>query len=145
MPGAIKAGTVVRQPVSGLDLFNTILDYLGAKQPARDGDSLRPTIEGRGLAGPEYRVAEWGTRNAPNYMVRTADWKLMIADSAESRAVDALYDMKNDPLEMRNLLGDPVDRAKYAGRAEEMKQRLIAWLERVHSPAIGKVKARKSG
>ena len=145
MPGAIKAGTVVRQPVSGLDLFNTILDYLGAKQPARDGDSLRPAIEGRGLAGPDYRVAEWGTRNTPNYMVRTEEWKLMIADSPESRAVDALYDMKNDPLEMRNLLGDPVDRAKYAGRAEEMKLRLIAWLERVHSPALEKVKARKIG
>jgi arylsulfatase A-like enzyme len=76
-------------------------------------------------------------------MVRTAEWKLMMADSAESKAVDALFDMKNDPYEMRNLLGDPADRAKYAGRADEMKQRLIGWLERVHSLAVAGVKGRK--
>ena len=67
----------------------------------------------------------------------------MIADSPESRAVDALFDMRTDPYEMRNLLGDPGDRASYKGRADEMKQRLIAWLERVHSPALADVKARK--
>jgi arylsulfatase A-like enzyme len=65
MPGAIKPGAVVKDPVSGLDLFATILDYLGVQAPARDGDSLRPLIEGRGKAGPDYRVAEWGTRNVP--------------------------------------------------------------------------------
>jgi arylsulfatase A-like enzyme len=35
MPGAIKAGSVVRAPVSGMDLFATVLEYLGAKPPAR--------------------------------------------------------------------------------------------------------------
>src|SRR5262249_4557175 len=143
MPAMIKHGTVVRQPVSGLDMFDTILDYLGVRQPLRDGDSLRVAIEGRGNAGPDYRVAEWGTRNTPSYLVRTADWKLMISDSPQSRAVDALYDMKNDPYEMRNLLGDPADRAKYAPRADEMKQRLLAWLDRVHSPNLASVKARQ--
>jgi len=143
LPGAIKPGTVVQQPVSGMDVFPAILDYLGAKQPPRDGDSLRPAIEGRGLAGADFRVAEWGTRNAPNFMVRTAEWKLMIADSPASRAIDALFDMKSDPLEMRNLLGDPADKAKYRPKAEEMKQRLLSWLERVKSPAIEQVRARK--
>jgi hypothetical protein len=79
---------------------------------------LRPAPEGRGIAGPDYRVAEWGTRNAPNYLVGTADWKLMSAGSPESRTVDALNDMRNDPLGIHNLLGDPADKAKFAGRAE---------------------------
>ena len=143
MPGVIKPGTVVKHPVSGLDLFSTILDYLGVPAPARDGDSLRPLIAGRGKAGADYRVAEWGTRNAPNYMVRTADWKLMMADAPESKGVDALFDLRNDPYETRNLLGDPADRARYTGRAKEMKDRLLAWLERVHSPALEGVRARK--
>jgi arylsulfatase A-like enzyme len=142
LPGAIKAGTVVQAPVSGMDLFATVLEYLGVEPPARDGDSLRPLVEGRQHAGPDYRVAEWSTRNVPNYMVRTAGWKLMIADSPDSRGVDALFDMKNDPHEMHNLLGDPADKAKYAGRAGEMKQRLLAWLDRVHSPQRDAVKAR---
>ena len=143
MPGVIKPGTVVREPVSGLDLFATILDYLGVEAPARDGDSLRPYVEHRGKAGPDYRVAEWNTRNVPNYMVRTAEWKLMIANSPDSKSVDALYDLRNDPYEMRNLLGDPTDRSRYAAKAGEMKDRLLDWLARVHSPAIEGVKARK--
>jgi hypothetical protein len=56
--------------------------------------------------------------------------------------VDALYDLRNDPYEMRNLLGDPADRSRSAGRAREMKDRLVEWLGRVHSPAIAGVKAR---
>lgn len=143
MPGAIRPGTVVKDPVSGLDLFATMLDYLGVQAPVRDGDSLRPLIQGRGKAGPDYRVAEWGTRHVPNYMVRTAEWKLMMADSPESKGVDALFDLRNDPYEMRNLLGDPADRSRYAGRAREMKDRLVEWLGRVQSPAIEGVKARK--
>jgi len=148
MPGVITPGSVVNQPVCGRDLFATILDYLGTKAPERDGYSLRPLIEGSGPAGPDYRVSEWATDPAkhpsvPNYTLRTADWKLIMANSPDSRATDALFDMKNDPYEMRNLLGEPSDRTKYAGRADEMKQRLIAWLERVHSPATAGVKARK--
>ena len=141
LPSAMKAGTVVSDPVSGLDLFATILDYLNVPAPARDGDSLRTLVQGK--SATDYRVSEWGVRNQPSFMVRTRDWKLMMADAPQSRAVDALYDLKNDPYEMRNLLGDPADRAKSAARAEEMKERLIAWLGRVHSPALENVKARK--
>jgi arylsulfatase A-like enzyme len=148
MPGVIAPSTVVNQPVCGRNLFATILDYLGVKSPGSDGDSLRPLIEGGASAGPDYRVSEWATdparrSNVPNFMVRTPDWKLMMADSPKSHAVDALYNMKNDPYEMHNLLGPPSGRAKYAGQADEMKQRLIAWLEHVHSPFITSVKARK--
>ncbi len=143
LPGVIQPGTVVQPPVSGLDLFATVLDYLGVPAPARDGDSLRPLIEGRGHAGPDYRVAEWATRNVPNYMVRTVDWKLMMPDSPQSKGIDALYDLRNDPYEMRNLLGDPADRPRYAAQAREMKDRLVEWLARVHSPALEGVKSRK--
>lgn len=108
---------------------------------------MRPLIERRSgsAAGPNYRVAEWAQRNVPNYMVRTNEWKLMTADSPDSHAVDALFDMKNDPDDMHNLLGDPADRTKYAGRADEMKQRLPAWLERLGSPQVAGVQARKLG
>ena len=141
MPGRMKAGTVVRDVVSGMDLFATILNYMGADAPARDGDSLRPLVDGK--SGTDYRVAEWGVRGQPSFMVRTRDWKLLMADKPDSNAHDALFDLKNDPYEMRNLLGDPADRQAVAARAEEMKERLVAWLGRVHSPALDGVKARK--
>jgi arylsulfatase A-like enzyme len=120
-PAAIQPGTVIGDPVSGMDMFSTVLDYAAVPAARRDGDSLRPLIEGRGGAGPDYRVSEWGTRNVPSYMMRTRDWKLMFAASPDSRACDALYDLKNDPHDMRNLLGEPADRAKYTGRATEMR------------------------
>lgn len=147
MPGAIAPGSVVNQPVCGRDLFATILDYMGIKPPERDGYSLGPAIKGA-PSGPDYRVSEWatdpaGSSNVPNYMVKTADWKLMIANSPDSQAMDALFDLKDDPYEMYNLLGEAGDRRKYAGRADEMKQRLIAWLDRVHAPVTDRVKARK--
>ena len=67
----------------------------------------------------------------------------MMAKSPVSHTLDALFDLKNDPDEMRNLLGDPNDRVKYAGRGDEMKQRLLAWLEHVHAPIKDCVRERK--
>jgi arylsulfatase A-like enzyme len=142
LPGIIQPGTVSANPVSNMDLFSTILDYLGVATPARDGYGLRPLIEGR--AGyPDFCVAEWPNRAVPNFMVRTADWKLLIANAPDSKAIDALYDLKNDPFEMRNLLADPVDRSRHAARTGEMKDRLLSWLDHVHSPLLDAVKARR--
>ncbi len=142
LPGVIKPGTVVTHPVSTMDLFPTILDYLGQQAPPRDGRDLRPLIEGRKSDYPDFCVSEWAANNTPNYMVRTEDWKLMMANRPESTATDALYNLKEDPYEMRNLLGPPADRAHNRKRAEEMKERLVSWLERVHSPHLEGVKQR---
>jgi choline-sulfatase len=143
MPRTIKPGTVAHDVVSGMDLFSTILESLGTPAPPRDGDSLRPLLTGTGKAGPDYRVSEWGVRNQPSFMVRTREWKLLMADSPESRGHDALFDLRNDPYEMRNLLGDPTDRQVVNARAAEMKERLLAWLGKVHSPVLDAVKQRR--
>ena len=47
VPGTIPAHTVVDAPVSHLDLFPTILDYLGRPGHAAEGRNLRPLIERR--------------------------------------------------------------------------------------------------
>ncbi len=133
-PGRIKPGTKIAQTVSAMDLFPTILDYLGSPAPQREGYSLQPLIEGKGASLPDFRVSEWAGENVPNFMVRTANWKLMMAKNPESKAKDALFDLKNDPFEMKNLLGQPADRAKYRKTGDEIKDRLVAWLERAGSP-----------
>jgi arylsulfatase A-like enzyme len=76
-------------------------------------------------------------------MVRTRDWKLIMAKNPASKARDALFHLKEDPHEMTNLLGAPGDRARYRKQAEEMKDRLIAWLARAGSPIEATVKERK--
>ena len=40
------SATVVEAPVSSMDVFPTILDYLGISIPETDGVSLRPLVEG---------------------------------------------------------------------------------------------------
>jgi arylsulfatase A-like enzyme len=142
-PGKIKPGSRIADPVSTMGLFATVLDYLGVAAPQREGYSLRPLVEGRPAAGPEYRVSEWAGENVPNFMVRTRDWKLMMAKNPASKARDALFHLKEDPYEMTNLLGEPGDRAKYRKQADEMKDRLLAWLERAQSSLAGGVKERK--
>jgi arylsulfatase A-like enzyme len=136
VPGRIRAGGVVETPASAMDLFATILDYLGLDAPQREGYSLRG-------ASPDFRVSEWAGENVPNFMVRTRDWKLIMAKNPASKARDALFHMKEDPHEMTNLLGAPGDRARYRTQAEEMKDRLIAWLDRAGSPMKATVQERR--
>mgnify|MGYP000085464558 CR=1 FL=1 len=134
-PGRIRPG-VVDDPVSTMDLFATVLDYLGVGAPQREGYSLRGP-------SPDFRVSEWAGENVPNFMVRTRDWKLIMAKNPESKARDALFHLKDDPYETVNLLGTAGNRAKYRGRADEMKGRLLAWLDRAGSPLKATVKERK--
>ena len=135
----------MKETVSLMDLFPTILEYLGKAGPEREGCSLRPLLEGRKHAMPDFRVSEWAGANVPNFMVRTSEWKLMMAKDPASRATDALFDLKNDPLEMANLLGKEGDRAKYRKRADEMKDRLLQWLSRAGSPLADGVRERALG
>lgn len=69
-------------------------------------------------------------------------WKLMFARTTDGPSLDALYDLKNDPHELTNLLGRNPDREKYRAEAERLKKLLVAWLERVQSPCLEPVKAR---
>lgn len=131
-PGRVEPGTIVEQPVSTMDLFATILDYLGVDAPRRESYSLRGE-------SPDFRVSEWNGANVPNFMVRTRGWKLIMAKDPTSKARDALFNLEDDPYEMTNLLGS--NRAP----AEEMKERLLAWLERAGSPHETGVRERELG
>ena len=142
LPGVIKPGTVVTAPVSQLDYYATILDYLEAKGPESQGWSLRPLIEGKEDGKDRIAVSEWAKGNVPGFMAFDGRWKLMIARSADSPSLDALYDLKNDPLELVNLLGHNPDRAKYRPEAERMRKLLVAWLERVKSACLEQVRQR---
>ena len=142
LPGVIKAGAVVTAPVSHIDCYATILDYLGTTGPQSEGRSLRPLLEGKEDGKDRIAVSEWGKGNVPGYMAFDGRWKLMFGRTADSPALDALYDLKRDPQELTNLIGGNPDREQYRAEAERMKGLLVAWLERVKSPNLEPVKAR---
>jgi arylsulfatase A-like enzyme len=144
-PGRIKRGTVVDAPVSQIDLFATICDYVGAGRHDSDGESLRRYIEGKERGDQAYAVSEWNWRGPvqPNLMVCTKRWKFFCPNSADSKVMNVLYDLKNDPHEMNNLLGRNPDRRRYVGQGEKMKADLVEWLEKVGSPHLDEVKKRR--
>lgn len=142
LPGIIPAGTVVPAPASQLDLFATILDYCGQPGHASEGSSLRPLIEGKESGAGRVAVSEWPTQNVPGFMLSDGRWKLLFGRSADAPSMDALYDLKNDPQELNNLIGRNPDKERYRAEATRLKGLLIEWLIRVKSPHLDSVRNR---
>jgi arylsulfatase A-like enzyme len=141
-PGRIKPGTVVEEPVSSMDVCPTILDYMDKQIPKCDGISLRTFIEGNPV---EHDVVSYSTGgNNPNYMIRSGNLKLMMAQDEDADCVDGLFDLDADPLEMRNLIVMPVSPEKNREQAKMMKARLIQWLEKREPHKVEDLKERIS-
>ena len=143
LPGAIRGGSIVKAPVSHVDLFATILDYLSMPACKSDGRSLRPLIDGKGDGGIAFCVSQWRAGSGPNFMIRTRRWKLIVSYNPKSQTVDALYDLDADPHEMNNLIGKNPDRKKHLPQAEKLKARLTGWLKKTKSPHLKGVLARE--
>lgn len=89
--------------VSHLDLYPTMLDLAGAehlfnlKQP---GKSLLKLLD-EAVPGHDQVIAELATA----MMIRTANWKLVY--DPQAGGVQQLFNLANDPEELRNLAGMP--------------------------------------
>ena len=82
-------------------------------------------------------------RDRPNYMIRNGNLKLMMAESETSKSVDALYDLKADPLEMRNLIISPIAPEKNREQAKMMKARLVRWMKKHEPHKVNDLEQRK--
>lgn len=142
LPGVIPPNTVVKAPAGHIDLFPTILDYLGQPEHESHGRSLRPLIEGRDTGKDRIAVSEWPATALPGFMVTDGRWKLMLASKRGSRALDALYDLQTDSEEMNNLIGHNPEREKYRAEAERLKGLLLDWLKRTNSNKLEDVRKR---
>lgn len=134
-PGRVKSNTVVNGYVSLIDLFATILDYMGAEKHNSDGQSLRGLIEGRDVDHGAYVVTEWLWRgdSEPNFMIVKDGWKMMIPCSKSSTVLNALFNLNQDPYEMNNLIGKNPNRSHYAKKTEELRACLLEWLNKTGS------------
>ncbi len=86
------------------DLFPTFCDLAGLKTPdAVEGKSLLPVIK-----GDKPKVRDWlfGAYKDCQRMVRDDRWKL-IKYNASGVKHTQLFDLKNDPDEVKNLAADP--------------------------------------
>lgn len=137
-PGKIKPSQTISTPVSVLNIFPTILEYAGLHSIPTDGYSLKGVMEG--TASPKYDFAvsewQWKNENVPSIMIRTERWKLMTTHRKGGKNIEVLFDLKNDPAEMNNLLGTNPERFKYKNNAEEVRSKLVAYLKDVNYPLV---------
>ncbi|MHC4545120.1 MAG: sulfatase family protein [Planctomycetota bacterium] len=115
--GKTKPGTSDFLVNNGLDIMPTICDYAGAKVPEKcHGMSLRNIAEGDKL-GKKRKYVACSTRfvqdlrkdgrpiNLEGRMIRTENYKYYIFN--QGKQPEMLIDMKNDPGELQNLVGNP--------------------------------------
>ena len=115
--GTTRTGTSDFLVNNGLDIMPTICDYAGVEVPPKcKGLSLRQIAEG-GKARPKRDYVACSTHfvqdlredgkpiDLQGRMLRTADFKYYLFE--QGKQPEMLIDMKNDPGEMENLVGNP--------------------------------------
>ncbi|MBB6462630.1 sulfatase-like hydrolase/transferase [Flammeovirga kamogawensis] len=113
-----------KHQVSIIDIMPTILDYCGIEIPKQvQGASLKPLVNDKKIVWRKYNVCERTYPHKNDYVCR------MITDSHYkyvfySNGPDALYDLKKDPKELKNV----IDNKKYKGKVEELKTALTEWM-----------------
>jgi arylsulfatase A-like enzyme len=132
VPAAFGGGKAAKTPypVTHADITPTLLDFAGAGAIECHGASLRPLLTG-GAAMPkrDFVVSQYYSKQQwvnPIRMIRTERYKYnqYIEHGAE------LYDLVNDPEELKNLAGE----AKHAKAARELKGELDQWIEAHDDP-----------
>jgi len=131
-PGRIRPVTKVKAPVSTMDLFATILDYLDMAPHPSDGNSLRGLIESAVSEADTYVVTEWlsDLQGKPSHMILKGGWKLMRPDPRATKLKKALYNLNDDPYELTNLLADNIASNACAGKVAELETCFQDWLMR---------------
>jgi len=154
-PGTTGKGTVVKTPVSHLDLYPTLTELAGVKAPANlQGQSLVPMLKDPSATGRGWaltQVSRGGISrpkaSAPTgaagkrifgYSLRTPRWRYTEWD--EGNQGRELYDHDHDPQELANLAGKP----EHAQTVAELSAEVRA-AAKTTFPADGKTPELKEG
>ena len=116
--------------VVNVDIAPTIREFCGLPSKKCDGMSLVPLINGSKdykprdfVIGQYYSKQRWVN---PIRMIRTKDFKF----NKHIRWENELYDLKNDPHELKNLAKNP----KYAVVKNDLEKKLNQWIEDHNDP-----------
>ncbi len=129
-PGVIKNGTVCEQPVTSMDFFPTFVHAAGgstAENSKLEGLDLKPLFDATGKLDRDalYWHYPHNRVEVSHYMggtILSGDWKFY---KGYGLIEDALYNLKEDPLEKSNVL------LSNRELGEELDVKLEAWLSKV--------------
>jgi len=128
--GGIAGGKSCDQLLSNVDFLPTLADIAGVPIPKNvEGRSFAWALPGGSGTCEKPRDTVYAMFSyVHTYCARTAAYKI-IRDFSETPSTE-LYDLREDPLELRDVAYD----ARYAGARADMEARLSAWLDAVGDP-----------
>lgn len=137
-PDGINSGQVQSGLTSHVDLMPTLLDLAGVDQSVEsDGISLAKALREESASTREQVFLDVMNQG---YMTRKGKWKFVLnvsyVNGNSTRKIDELFDMENDPLEMKNLIFEK----EHAERIGELKNDIYQWLSMTEHPYAEKIK-----
>jgi arylsulfatase A-like enzyme len=135
-PGHISPASEVEGMVTLLDYYPSILQLLNITPPEDltfEGQSVVPLLNG-GERTASWRDTIYGCYDmyhgkvASMRFIRTHSWKYV--RHFEEDGVDELYDLKQEPDELRNVAADPA----FAQTLADLRERLSVWQRSVDDP-----------
>jgi len=127
-PKLIKAGTRIAEDALNVDLAPTFLALAGVSPPENmHGRSLLPLLQGTAKEWRKSILFEYfgdiAHPRTPNWQaVRTARWKYV--HYTDIKGMDEIYDLQEDPYELKNRIGDPAAASTLREMSEELQQQL---------------------
>jgi N-acetylglucosamine-6-sulfatase len=110
-PKLIKAGMRIEEDALNVDIASTFLDLAGVQPPRNlHGRSLLPLFQRKAKGWRKSMLFEYFAEvnfpRTPSWQaVRTARWKYI--HYTDLQGMDELYDLRADPYEMTNRIGEP--------------------------------------
>jgi len=127
--------------VVNVDIAPTIRDLCSLSPAECDGISLVPLLTGSGRQKKrEFVISQYYSKQRwvnPIRMIRTRDFKY----NRYIRHGEELYDLKNDPHELKNLVNDP----KYADVKADLSRKLDRWIKDNDDPFYSLETTTRSG
>lgn len=138
-PGHAPAGARSRSLVSQIDMSGTLMEFFGFEVPRTlEGGSMLPLLRDPASGGRKEAFIEWGRYEVdhdgfgafqPIRCVTDGRYKLAV----HLETTDELYDLENDPSELRNL----IDSAEQRGVRNDLHDRLLNWMNVSRDPFRG--------
>jgi len=135
-PKLVKPGRVKSEMALNVDIAPTILELAGVSVPENmDGASLKPVLEGKNTGWRKDFLYEYYEYPGPhsgrmNRGIRTDRWKYI--HYFEEPQEFELYDLRNDPHEMNNLIHDP----GYKELIERLRKRMEELRRETNDPDL---------